>query len=280
MFVLLNVTEENSIKNKLRDMFLSPQISVERIETPNAAPFFRMNCKKYRGIIPFNTIIAVSGRLKDRIIAPKSMVLPKDSGIKLYSSDVLKRRLLMNTSVKILQKVTCNRNDIALSIVDEYGKHYDLLENFVSLAGEIKVYTQYESKYSSVCKMIMEKYGLLVTVIPKTKFSDEYGIVISHDSKQVSPYFKGVLFTNDVSSPECSTAVRGINVDISDYIKFPICEFNDNTDVACALYDLCYAYPLGKLSYTNIFVNGKSCSYEESVNIISYKIAEYMKRKV
>ena len=280
MFVLLNVTEENSIKNKLRDMFFSPQISVERIEAPNAAPFFRMNCKKYRGIVPFNTIIAASGRLKDRIIAPKSMEIPKNSDLKLYSSDVLKKRLIMNSAANVLEKVFCNRNDITLSIVDEYGKHYDLLENFVSLAGEIKVYTKYASKYSSVCKMIMKKYGLLVTVIPEAKFLDEYGVVISHDPELVSPHFKGILFTNGEASPACCSAIRGLNVDISDYIKFPVSEFNDNTDIACALYELCYAYSLGKLSYTNLFVNGNACSYEEAANIISYKIAEYIRCKV
>lgn len=280
LFILLNVTEENSVKNKLRDMFFSPQISVERIETPNTAPFFRMNCQKYRGIVPFNTIIAVSGRLKDRIVAPRSVEIPPSSDLKLYNSDVLKRRLLMNTAVKTLEKVSCNRKNITLSIIDEYGKYYDLLENFVLLAGEIKVYTKHASNYSAVCKMIMKKYGLLVTVIPETKFSDEYGVVISHDSRLVSPHFKGVLFTNDEVSPECCTAIRGINVDISDYIKFSVSEFDENTDIACALYDLCYAYSLGKLSYINIFVNGNDCSYEEAVNIISYRMTEYMVHKV
>ena len=277
---MLNVTEENSIKNKVRDMFFSPQISVERIEVPNAAPFFRMNCKKYRGIVPFNTIIAVSGRLKDRIIAPKSMEVPKGLDLKLYSSDVLKRRLLMNTATKVLEKVSCDRKNIILSIIDEYGKYYDLLENFVPLAGEIKVYTKHESKYSSVCKVIMKKYGLLVTIIPEIKFSDEHGVVISHDPKSVSPHFKGILFTNGENSPECSLAIRGRNVDISDYIKFSVSQFSDNTDIAGALYELCYAYPLGKLSYTNIFAGGNGCSYEEAANIISYKTVEYMKRKM
>lgn len=265
MFILLRITDGgDGLKNRLRDRFFSPEFELERIEMKRAAPFFVMTCRKYRGAVPYNTIAAASGRLKNKIVPETGAVIPEDAPIRPFEGRKLRRQLLINTAHKIL--CGTKQADIAgqeLILVDEFGAYTQKIEGFAECSERLTVMTNRPEKYEAAAKRLMERFGVSLTVRDKAFFGGEYGTVISDLAKNVSPYFKGLLFTNDKVFPPCAHVVTGSGVDLSGYTD---CDFPpqfDSVDIGEAMYELCYAGRLSELCYEAVSFDSVGCTYDE-----------------
>lgn len=265
MFVLLRITEGGSnFKSRLRDRFFAPEFELERIEMKKAAPFFVMTCRKYRGCVPYNTIAAASGKMKNKIVLPSGFETPENAPIKPFEGRKLRRQLLINTAHKILcgtQSVCSARRD--LTLVDKFGAYTQRIEDFAECVEHLTVLTDVPERYERTAERLMERFGVSLIVRKGAYFGGEHGIVISDLSKNISPYFKGLLFTNDTVFPPCAHIVTGRGVDLGGYTDFEFPPEFDSVEIGEAMYELCYAGRLGDLGYKAVSFDGVWGTYEE-----------------
>ncbi|MDD6021398.1 MAG: hypothetical protein ACI4GA_07655 [Acutalibacteraceae bacterium] len=264
MFILLKIEEkEDSFKNRLRDRFFAPRLETERVEMKKAAPFFVMTCPKYRGIVPYNVIAAAAGRMKDKIVAPGFLDVPQEAAIKLFNGKKLKKQLLINTALRVLKGAGQDSGRISLTVIDETAAYLDKIEDFAGCAREITVLTKAPKEYERAAERLMENCGLSLIVRDENFFSGQNGIVVSDSAESVTPYFKGILFTNDNKFPLCSHNITGSGVRLSGYTDYAFPPEYDSVDIACAMYELCYAGGLGELHYENPSFDSAEMSFDE-----------------
>ncbi len=268
MFVLLNIVPEQNKKKRFRKKQNRPVISVKRISPDTIAPFFVMNCERYRGIVPFNTISAMSGHLNKKFVLPRNIEIPPGADIAPYKGNRLRDIMLVNTAAEILKAVCADRRKIELTVIDLSGELSGFIEPLVMLSGRIKVITEKTEKYDGIAERLMTEYGIRIILSNQSRFTETGGIIISPDSGCISPYFKGVLFTNSEENPECSLAVRGEGADISAYYDKPLPDGVDSMDMAEALYSLCFASELEKGSFLKLYVSRAERAYEEAAEVI------------
>lgn len=248
MFVLLVPTEDESgFLKRMR----SPKIKLTRIEMRNAAPFFVMTCPKYRGTLPYNTISAVAGEMRDRIVFPKNVKLQDTSPVKPFESRKLKRRLIFNTALEALRENSRICEGKTVSIVDTCATYRNEIDKFVTITEKIEVITLFPEKYEPALKRL-DTLGAKLSLKQGEKVSRKDGVIIS-DKADCAPHeFEGVIFANAGEFPPNAECITGEGIDLSEYTDFEFPPCFDTLDIAEAMYTLNFAGKLGEKSYSRI----------------------------
>lgn len=278
MFILLKpIDRDDNLKNRLHDTFFVPRFDIERVEMKNAAPFFVMSCPKYKGRVPYNTVAVAAGKMKNKIVVPEDLMLPENVAITPFSGRKLKRQLLINTALKILSSAQSECLNTKLTFIDEFAAYTEKIDKFAECVRELTVLTNYPERYEMTAQKLVQCYGVSLKVKKGTFFDGQQGIVISDKSENVTPFFKGLIFTNSEKFPVCSHAVIGNGVNLKKYTDydFPI-EF-DSVDIGEAMYELCYAGKLGNLCYETVSFDETERTYEEISKLCLNSLIQYCK---
>lgn len=253
---MLSVSDNNDgVKGRLYDLFHPPQVTNEKISVDGAFPFYKINAKIYRGIIPWNTIEAVSGKLKKRAILPIGTSPDENCGIEAFDPKVLPERILFNSAVKTLQKMALDPTQVFVSIIDENAYLVDLVESLVHLACRIQVITNCTGDYEQLASRLLNVYGLSLIVSGRIDNSVLTStVIISAKAAPVPLIFKGLLFTNERKKFMNATVLIGDGITLPEKFENVIPNSIDKLTFASALYELCSADELGKLRYNNMLV--------------------------
>lgn len=250
MFILLVPTEE---KRSLLGLVRSPKIKLMRVEVRNAAPFFVMTCPKYKGTLPYNTISAVAGETRDRIVFPKNVTVPQSSPVKPFSSGKLKRRLIFNTALKILREKEEMCREKPLTVVDIGAAYRNEIDKLGEIAKEIEVITLFPEKYESAVKRL-KLLNVNLSLKQGEKADRKDGIVISDNAECVTREFEGTLFSSEGKLPPYAECITGEGLDLSKYTDFEFPKEFDILDIAEAMYTLNFAGKLGDESYDKTII--------------------------
>lgn len=232
-----------------------PEVSSEKLSIQGAFPFYKITAKLYRGIIPWNTVQAISGKLKNRAVLPFGVTPDDNCDISAFVPKVLPERILFNSAVKTLEKMALDPTQVFVSVIDENAYLVDLVEKLVHLACRIQVITSCVSDYERLAEKLLSSYGLSLIISSRTDSSILAStVIISSKSSAVPLIFKGLLFTNERRRLMNATVLTGDNITLPE--KFAITESQnvDKLTFASALYELCSADELGKLCFDNMLI--------------------------
>ncbi|MCM1543732.1 MAG: hypothetical protein NC110_00375 [Ruminococcus sp.] len=254
-FVLSVLENDGGVMGRIHDLFHAPEVTNEKIEVKGAFPFYKITAKLYRGIIPWNTIDVMAGKLKNKAVLPASVVPEEGCGISAFEPKVLPERVLFNSAVKTLEKMALDPTQVFVSVIDENAYLVDLVENLVHLACRIQVITNCVSDYERLAEKLLKVYGLSLVISGRTDNSVLTStVIISARSSAVPLIFRGLLFTNERRRLMNATVLTGDRITLPKKIE-AVCpnEINKLT-FASALYELCSADELGKLTFDNMII--------------------------
>ena len=251
LFVALEKNEKNeSVFDRLKDLFREPLVEKEKAEVPNALPFYKIKAKTYRGECPWEKIEEAAGALRSRMILPAGISLPKESGLSVFTPTVFFERLLFNTAVDAVEKMGLDPCRVSITVFDENAYLVDLIEKLLPLAFQLRIITSCTAAYEQLAEYLFERYGLSVIVSANGNESVlSSTVIISGSSKPVPLLFSGILFTNEKKKFMNAVVMTGEDFDLPKKYAVLLPDGIDSLLFAGALYELCGADELGKMKY-------------------------------
>ncbi len=250
MFVLLEfVNKEMTFKEKIYDLFSSPNILFERVETETGLAFFKMQVAKHKGKIPFDIICDILGPLKDFVILKKGQTLPENSTLSLFKGQKLRKKLLFNSAVYTIGLMGLSPFSSSVTVVDRQGDFIDDIEKLVFLCSEIRIVTDEKRRYNRISHFLLEKYGVTVLFSQTAEsFYKDSTFIISDRGNEIPLGFSGVAFSGEKKIINGKLFYPGA-IDLPLKYKKLCPEDFDEKLFAFALYERCGVKEIEKLKY-------------------------------
>lgn len=253
MFVLLEfIHKEMTFKEKIYDLFSSPDILLERIETETGLAFFKMQVSKHKGKLPFDTICDVLGPLKDFVILKEGQSLPQDCPLSLFKGNKLRKKLLFNSAVYTIGLMGVSPFSSSVTVVDRQGVFIDDIEKIVFLCSEIRIVTDEKRKYMRLSHHLLEKYGVTLLFSDNAEtFCKDSSFFISDQGNEIPLGFSGIAFSGEKKIINGKLFYPG-EVDLPLKYKRLCPEGFDEKLFAFALYERCAVKELEKTKYKDL----------------------------
>lgn len=256
MFAAVEFFRGNTdFKGKLYDYFSAPQIISQRVEVPDALPFFWVKIKEHKGKIPFSAAQNIMGRLCDAVIYKNESQFSGDSPFTEFRGKELEQYLLFNSAVNYLKTMGCDPLKQHVTVFDEKALFTEKIEELTFLSNKIQIVTDDTQSYQKVAAGLMKKYG--VTLIVSSSFSsaiEESTYIISHKSDMIPIYFKGTLFSGESRRLPFGKVLWGEGVVLPQKYAFLLPDGFDVLRFASALYEKCGAKELSALSFERLLL--------------------------
>lgn len=238
-FVLCCQKCEKSFAKRIREIFKSEPLKIDKITVKDCLPFYRITVKNQSGKLPFSEIEKAAGKLCTRAVLPKNVTLPKNTALKRFIPKVFPQRVLFNSALSVIKSLELDPVRMYVTVFDENGYLIDLIRRLLPFSCMIRVVTWCADAYEKEADAILKQYGASLVIMEKFEPSIlESTVIISDKSGFLSAKYKGILFTNE----RCRTLGE---VFYSDKIAFPeqldelFCGDISRLDIAGALYELC-----------------------------------------
>lgn len=253
LFVAIEKEEEQeSLLERLKDLFKPPEVERRKVEVPGALPFYVLRVKPHKGAFPTAAVEEAAGALRARVLLPKGVRLPSESGLSVFEPSVFFERLLFNTAVDAIEKMQLEPFRVSVCVFDENAYLLDLVENLIPLAFELRVITNCVTAYEQLSKLFLERHGLSLIVSSRADDSVlSSTFVVSASAKAVPLIFPGVLFTNKRRKFMNAVVVCGEGFELDEKFAALLPEKIDPLRFAGALYELCGADELGKKRFSS-----------------------------
>ena len=116
------------------------------------------------GVLDWTAIRRGAGREAGRLLLPRGVNPPIDSGIMPFAGIELARRLMELAAVAMLEIVAVNPRIVKISIYDLQATMPDLPISFLPFASEVCVVTLYPHRYAQQQYEAMHRYGAVLNV--------------------------------------------------------------------------------------------------------------------
>ena len=253
MFVAL-VKDENSenIFERFKDIFREPLVKKIKAEVPGALPFYTIEAKSYRSEYPWKAVEAAAGALRSRVLFPPETFPPQESLLVPFKADIFSERLLFNAAAESIQKMQLDPCRVSITLFDENAFLVDLVEKLVPLAFRLRIITNCVTAYEKLGEYLLERFGISIVISARADdniLSSTF--IISDTAKNVPLIFPGVLFTNRKEKLMNAVVMTGEGFDLPEKYLSILPRGIEPLSFAGALYELCGADELGKMSYKN-----------------------------
>lgn len=239
MFAVIELKEP---RNRLK----RGKITSERIVLPEGDAFFVVRVEKSFGKVPWKKLEKCLGILRQCVILPEGVTVPKDVDITAFNPNIFPRMLLMNSAADYIMKHKSEFVSRSLTVFDEQGIYTGYIENLLRCFSNIKIVTEKTEEYEKLSRHLMETYGFSLVVTTKESYGSD--ALISH-SCNVPVLFKGTVFTNEKKHLLNTKAFSGEGVILPETYENLRPEFVGRVLFASALYEKCGEKSLGDIKY-------------------------------
>ena len=244
MFVTLEIVEPQKTRRRKKR---SCKLSIERVALPEAVSFYRMTVQGEKEALPWPDIAEGAGPLRCRLLLPRGITPPKESGIRAFEPKALPLRMLFNAGVAALERRRLFRKEI--TVVDPGGILPQCIGRLVPFASVLRVLTERPHRYAAAQRDLLESDGISLCVCSMSAPLPQQGVLISLTAEYVPRLFDGLIFT-------CAERrfLRAETVIARD-VKLPsaparLCPAGiDRVQFASALYECCGVKAMGELCF-------------------------------
>lgn len=238
-FVLCLEKSERNLAERIRGVFKSEPLKVEKITVDESMPFYRITVKMQRGKLPFHEIEKAAGRLCARAVLPKDIQLPKNTKIKRYVPKVFPQRVLFNSALRVIKKLDLDPVGMYVTVFDENGYLIDLVWRLLPFSCMIRVVTQCTDAYEKEARQMLKQFGVSLIIMTRYEPSIlESTVIISDKSSFLPANYKGILFTNE----RCRSLGEVFyceKIELPEQIDELFGDDISRLDIAGAMYELC-----------------------------------------
>lgn len=242
MFCVLNIEKRpDTLREKLFGKFIKDEYNAKLIPVFKGAPFYSFNVTVGKRGVDWEKIIYTAGKCSRRLVLTNSVDLPSIGSLAEFKSDLLYRKMMENTFVKILEKCKTKKS---IAVIDLQGKSADFLYKIAELASSLTVVTDKKEKYEKICDEIQEKTGLC-TVLQASSAEAEVKIDINRSVMTI------------IQEKNCINISHGSDFSVPEIYAKLLPANTDKYTFYAALYELCGVFSLGECFFETITVNNE-----------------------
>lgn len=184
--------------NKRRVLFKRDKTHLEVVKY-NGVQIVHIIYSKYGRNVKWEKIKELAGNESKNILCNKNVVFPQDSGLRRYTTNLLKERIAENTAIEVLKKCKVPTENIEIGLYDPNGKKTELVENLMKYTGRLTVVTDAKSDYYKVYKHIIRNTGAVLLLKKDVSSLRDCNIVIApHKIKEILPIKdETIVFTSE-----------------------------------------------------------------------------------
>ncbi len=259
MFVVLNtVSPEKSRLKRIKQNRNIKNSPVHTYKTSNGLPFYILDVMKDKNGINWPLTAKKCGRYASRIIAPRSLSLPDNSGLKRFIPVSINAVLIFNTALKVISESELPADKIRITVTDRNAVVPSRICELLPFASEIKIITSHPESYVSAVKDAYVNHGASLVIRNKYEPSGLPEIVICCDGAVMSSMNESALFT---FKRNFGGKVRfcASGVELSEHHKSILPPDIENVDFAGALTELCGTGEYKHAVFSEIEINCDKC---------------------
>ncbi len=245
MFCVLNIeTRKNTLNERLFGRFIKDKYNLHLVPVFKAAPFYMYNVTVGKRGADWQKILFCTGKCARRFVITSNTQLPKLKGVGTFKSDLLYKKLIQNTFVKLLEGC---KNKMPVTLVDLNGEAPELLYSLSSVASSVSVVTNKKGSFKRACDNIQAETGLSVALISA---QNRWGAKIDV-AKSTMTITKG---------ENTLTFSEGSDFAVEEIYERLLPRGVEPYNFYSALYELCGVFSLGEAVFENITVNNEKIS--------------------
>lgn len=117
---------------------------------------------KYNKKVNWNKISELAGNEKNNILCNANISIPKDCGVKRYSTNSLKERISDNTAIEVIKRCSEDFSNLKIGLYDPEGRKTEIVKTLIKYSDNITVVTNATDDYYQVYKQIITDTGAVL----------------------------------------------------------------------------------------------------------------------
>ena len=241
MFVVLRLIspEKNLIKRRRQRKNIRNS-SVTACTVEKSLPFFTLDVLEEKRGVDWENVRIRCGRYSTRIVAPRSCLIPDNSGIKRYIPSFANSLLVFNTALETLEKSMLPPENLCITVTDRFAVHYPDVCKLLPFASTLRIITSHPERYAEACVRAYVDYGASLIIRSNYEPVSKPEVIISCDGT-VTPKMKSAVIFASKKKNAGALVVYGSGVELSEKHRRIIGDDIDSVDFAGALTELCGA---------------------------------------
>ena len=143
------------------NLFRHNRLRVEHLYCDSAA-VKSISYERYRGRISWQSIDRFVKSQRKKLLCPKALELPPESGFARFESSALSRRMCENAALSLLRSF--DRRDIRVALIDKSGESAQLCEYLTDYADPVYVVTDAADIYIAQAEYLLSEKGAALRV--------------------------------------------------------------------------------------------------------------------
>ncbi len=259
VFVVLNtVLPEKRYFQRLKQSRNIKNAPISVHKTDKGLPFYTLDVLKEKSGINWSLTAEKCGRYASRIVAPHSVSLPDNSGLKRFIPISMNSVLVFNTALKIISASGLPADKICITVTDRNAVMPSRICELLPFASEIRIITSRPENYASAVTDAYANHGASLVLRNKYEPAKSPEIIVCCDGAVMSSMNEAAIFT---TKRNFGGKIRfcGNGVELSVQHQNIIPEDIETVDFAGALTELCGSSEYRYSPFSEIEISCRNC---------------------
>jgi len=177
MLTALTILDYSKGKKKY-NLFKRDKTHLELVEYNNIK-LVHITYYKYRDKIKWEKIRELTGNESKCVLCNKDVVFPKNSGLKRYTTNLLKERIVENTAIEVIKRCKTPTENIEVGLYDPEGTKSHIIKGILKYTGRLTVVTNVTEDYYNIYKQIISDTGAVIMFRKSVKALKNCNIIIA-----------------------------------------------------------------------------------------------------
>ena len=199
--MLTALTIKDYYNSKKHRIFKFDRIQLEVIQY-NDIHICHIVYYKYGKNVKWHKIRQLSGNESQYLLYNNKIEFPENSGLKRYTSNLLKERIAENSATEVLKRVSQADKHLSVGIYDKNAVKTELAEILIQYTNRLTVVTDDTESYYHVCQQIMHNTGAVIRISKDLSALKNTALIIAPQkiTQNIPVQNNTVIFTSEKPS--------------------------------------------------------------------------------
>ncbi len=224
--------------NRRRQKKYLSSCGLRTVRIEKCLPFCVLDILEEKRGTDWKNVFNQCGRYASRIVAPRNLILPDESGLKRFVPVSMNPLLTFNTAKMIIEKSELPPDKFSITLTDRNGVFYSKIHELLPLSSQIRIVTTFPERYSAACTNALNEFGASLIIRPSYEENSKPDAVICADGAVTSSMKNAAVFACKRKTGG-KMLFSGSGIELSpEHLKI-IPEGIDEVDFAGAVTELC-----------------------------------------
>ncbi len=259
MFVVFNTVKPvNGPINRRRQKKHLSSCGLRTVRNDKCLPFCILDILDEKRGIDWKNVFNRCGRYASRIVAPRNLILPDESGLKRFVPLSMSSLLTFNTAGNIIKESDLPPDKFSITLTDRNGIFPSKIDELLPLSSQIRIVTAHPERYSAACANALNEYGASLIIRPSYEENSKPDAVICADGAVTSSMKNAAVFACKRKTGG-KLLFTGSGITLSPEHLEIIPDGIDAVDFAGAITELCGYAGYRNSVFSEVSIAGSGC---------------------